>query len=82
MPVASRKYLRVVVRVLVHNRFTGLPAAMSLADGHGIKAMVLGARQAIQGCTSRDGGHGQSASERLYPLQRIQRRVPDISETV
>lgn len=74
--------LHVVIRILAHNRFTGLSAAMNLAEGHGINAMVLEAKHAIQGCTSRDDGHGQSASERLYPLQWVQRRVPDISDTV
>src|SRR5258706_3480510 len=58
---------------IVGSGFTGLATALFLAREHGIRATVLEANQSIWGCTSRNGGQGQNASGRLYPLQWITR---------
>ncbi len=58
---------------IVGSGFTGLSAALYLAQEHGIRAVVLEANQAAWGCTSRNGGQGQNASGRLYRSQWIQR---------
>ena len=58
---------------IIGSGFTGLSAALYLAQEHGIRAVVLEANQAAWGCTSRNGGQGQNASGRLYRSQWIQR---------
>lgn len=59
--------------VIVGAGFTGLAAALFLAQEYGIKAVVLEANQSAWGCTSRNGGQGQNASGRLYRSQWISR---------
>ena len=59
--------------VIIGSGFTGLAAALFLAQKHGIKATVLEANQVAWGCTSRNGGQGQNATGRLYRSQWIER---------
>lgn len=59
--------------VIIGAGFTGLAAALFLAQEHGIKATVLEANRTAWGCTSRNGGQGQNASGRLYRSQWIAR---------
>lgn len=59
--------------VIVGSGFTGLAAAMVLAEEYGIRATVLEANRSAWGCTSRNGGQGQNASGRLTRSAWIQR---------
>lgn len=59
--------------VIVGSGFTGLSCALSLARDHGIKAMVLEANRVAWGCSTRNGGQGQTASGRLSRSQWIAR---------
>lgn len=53
--------------------FTGLTAAIFLAQEYGIKATVLEANRTAWGCSTRNGGQAQCASGRLKRSQWIQR---------
>ncbi|QEA37611.1 FAD-binding oxidoreductase [Pistricoccus aurantiacus] len=53
--------------------FTGLTAAIFLAEQHGIKAHVLEANRTSWGCTTRNGGQAQCATGRLKRSQWISR---------
>lgn len=60
--------------------FTGLTAAIYLAQEHGIKATVLEANRTAWGCSTRNGGQAQCASGRLKRSQWIQRWGVDIAK--
>ncbi|NYT59107.1 FAD-binding oxidoreductase [Alcaligenaceae bacterium] len=66
--------------VIIGSGFTGLVTALSLAQDHGVKAVVLEANSVVWGCTSRNGGQGQNASGRLYRSQWIQRWGVDVAK--
>src|SRR3546814_13540630 len=66
--------------VIIGSGFTGLATALNLAEEHGVKAIVLEANRAVWGCTSRNGGQGQTASGRLYRSQWIQRWGVDVAK--
>ncbi len=66
--------------VIIGAGFTGLAAALFLAQEHGIKATVLEANRTAWGCTSRNGGQGQNASGRLYRSQWIARWGLDVAK--
>lgn len=53
--------------------FTGLTAAIFLAQEYGIKATVLEANRSAWGCSTRNGGQAQCASGRLKRSQWIAR---------
>ncbi|SHE43627.1 Glycine/D-amino acid oxidase [Modicisalibacter ilicicola DSM 19980] len=59
--------------VIIGSGFTGLTAAIFLAQEHGIKATVLEANRASWGCSTRNGGQAQCASGRLKRSQWIER---------
>lgn len=59
--------------VIIGAGFTGLTAAISLAQKHGIKATVLEANRTAWGCSTRNGGQAQCASGRLKRSQWIER---------
>ncbi|MBE1274572.1 NAD(P)/FAD-dependent oxidoreductase [Enterovibrio baiacu] len=59
--------------VIVGSGFTGLTAAIFLAENYGIKATVLEANRTSWGCSTRNGGQAQCASGRLKRSQWIQR---------
>lgn len=59
--------------VIVGSGFTGLSCALSLAREHGIQATVLEANRVAWGCSTRNGGQGQTASGRLSRSQWIAR---------
>ncbi|MGT2479465.1 NAD(P)/FAD-dependent oxidoreductase [Methylobacterium oryzae CBMB20] len=59
--------------VIVGSGFTGLSCALSLARDHGIKATVLEANRVAWGCSTRNGGQGQTASGRLSRSQWLAR---------
>lgn len=59
--------------VIIGSGFTGLTAAIFLAQEYGIKATVLEANRASWGCSTRNGGQAQCASGRLKRSQWIQR---------
>ena len=65
--------------VIIGAGFTGLAAALFLAQEHGIRATVLEANRTAWGCTSRNGGQGQNASGRLYRSQWIERWGQDVA---
>ncbi len=58
---------------IIGSGFTGLTAAISLAEKHGIKATVLEANRSAWGCSTRNGGQAQCASGRLKRSQWIER---------
>jgi glycine/D-amino acid oxidase-like deaminating enzyme len=58
---------------IVGSGFTGLSAAIFLAQEHGIRATVLEANRVSWGCSSRNGGQAQNASGRLSRSQWIAR---------
>lgn len=59
--------------VIIGSGYTGLTAAIFLAEKHGIKATVLEANRSSWGCSTRNGGQAQCASGRLKRSQWIQR---------
>lgn len=59
--------------VIIGAGFTGLTAAIALAQKHGIKATVLEANRTAWGCSTRNGGQAQCASGRLKRSQWIER---------
>lgn len=59
--------------VIIGSGFTGLTAAIFLAQEHGIRATVLEANRTSWGCSTRNGGQAQCASGRLKRSQWIQR---------
>ena len=59
--------------VIIGSGFTGLTAAIFLAEEYGIKATVLEANRTSWGCSTRNGGQAQCASGRLKRSQWIQR---------
>ncbi|WNK19896.1 FAD-binding oxidoreductase [Halomonas piscis] len=59
--------------VIVGSGFTGLTAAIFLAQNHGIKATVLEANRTSWGCSTRNGGQAQCAMGRLSRSQWIER---------
>ncbi|MGC3875173.1 NAD(P)/FAD-dependent oxidoreductase [Halomonas sp. GXIMD04776] len=59
--------------VIIGSGFTGLTAAIFLAQEHGIKATVLEANRSSWGCSTRNGGQAQCASGRLKRSQWIER---------
>ncbi|WP_273857159.1 NAD(P)/FAD-dependent oxidoreductase [Photobacterium sp. GSS17] len=59
--------------VIIGSGFTGLTAAIFLAEQYGIKATVLEANRTSWGCSTRNGGQAQCASGRLKRSQWIQR---------
>ncbi|MCC4118431.1 FAD-binding oxidoreductase [Aromatoleum toluclasticum] len=58
---------------IIGSGFTGLTAAIALAEKHGIKATVLEANRTAWGCSTRNGGQAQCASGRLKRSQWIAR---------
>ena len=58
---------------IIGSGFTGLSAAIFLAQEHGIKATVLEANRSSWGCSTRNGGQAQCASGRLKRSQWISR---------
>jgi glycine/D-amino acid oxidase-like deaminating enzyme len=58
---------------IIGSGFTGLTAAIFLAQEHGIKATVLEANRSSWGCSTRNGGQAQLASGRLKRSQWIER---------
>jgi glycine/D-amino acid oxidase-like deaminating enzyme len=64
---------------IIGSGFTGLAAALFLAEEHGIRATVLEANQLAWGCTSRNGGQGQCNSGRLYRSQWLARWGRDVA---
>jgi glycine/D-amino acid oxidase-like deaminating enzyme len=65
--------------VIIGSGATGLSAAWSLAEEHGIQATVLEANQLSWGCSSRSGGQGQNAGGRLKRSQWIARWGLDVA---
>ncbi|HSH49583.1 MAG TPA: FAD-binding oxidoreductase [Halomonas sp.] len=59
--------------VIIGAGFTGLTAAIFLAEEHGIKATVLEANRTSWGCSTRNGGQAQCASGRLKRSEWIER---------
>ncbi|MEC4726981.1 FAD-binding oxidoreductase [Shewanella sp. D64] len=59
--------------VIVGSGYTGLCAAIYLAEHYGIKATVLEANRTSWGCSTRNGGQAQCASGRLKRSQWIER---------
>jgi len=59
--------------VIVGAGFTGLTAAIFLAENYGIKATVLEANRTSWGCSTRNGGQAQCATGRLKRSQWIDR---------
>ncbi len=59
--------------VIVGSGFTGLTAAIHLAQEYGIKATVLEANRSAWGCSTRNGGQAQCASGRLKRSEWIKR---------
>lgn len=59
--------------VIIGSGYTGLTAAIFLAQEHGIKAVVLEANRTAWGCSTRNGGQAQCASGRLKRSQWIER---------
>ncbi|ALM53196.1 NAD(P)/FAD-dependent oxidoreductase [Halomonas huangheensis] len=59
--------------VIIGSGFTGLTAAIFLAEQYGIKATVLEANRVSWGCSTRNGGQAQCASGRLKRSQWIER---------
>lgn len=59
--------------VIVGSGFTGLNAAIFLAEEYGIRATVLEANRSAWGCSTRNGGQAQCASGRLKRSQWISR---------
>ena len=59
--------------VIVGSGFTGLTAAIFLAENYGIKATVLEANRTSWGCSTRNGGQAQCATGRLKRSQWIER---------
>ncbi|MFW3616807.1 NAD(P)/FAD-dependent oxidoreductase [Billgrantia antri] len=59
--------------VIIGSGFTGLTAAIFLAQEYGIKATVLEANRSSWGCSTRNGGQAQCAAGRLKRSQWIQR---------
>lgn len=59
--------------VIIGSGFTGLTAAIFLAEQYGIKAIVLEANRVAWGCSTRNGGQAQCASGRLKRSQWIER---------
>lgn len=59
--------------VIVGAGFTGLTAAIFLAQEYGIRATVLEANRSSWGCSTRNGGQAQCASGRLKRSQWIER---------
>src|SRR5699024_10543062 len=64
---------------IIGSGFTGLSAAIFLAQEHGIKATVLEANRVAWGCSTRNGGQAQCASGRLKRSQWIQRWGLDVA---
>ncbi len=65
--------------VIIGSGSTGMATALSLAQEHGIVAVVIEANQASWGCSSRSGGQGQNASGRLKRSQWIARWGIDVA---
>lgn len=65
--------------VIVGSGFTGLTAAIFLAENYGIKATVLEANRVSWGCSTRNGGQAQCATGRLKRSQWIDRYGLDIA---
>lgn len=59
--------------VIIGAGFTGLTAAIFLAQEYGIRATVLEANRTSWGCSTRNGGQAQCAAGRLKRSQWIQR---------
>lgn len=64
---------------IIGSGFTGLTAAIFLAQEYGIKATVLEANRSSWGCSTRNGGQAQCASGRLKRSQWIQRYGKDVA---
>ncbi|NYT75914.1 FAD-binding oxidoreductase [Alcaligenaceae bacterium] len=64
---------------IIGSGYTGLTAAIFLAQEHGIKATVLEANRSAWGCSTRNGGQAQCASGRLKRSQWIERWGLDIA---
>lgn len=64
---------------IIGSGFTGLTAAIFLAQEHGIKATVLEANRTAWGCSTRNGGQAQCASGRLKRSQWIERWGMDVA---
>ncbi len=65
--------------VIVGAGFTGLTAAIFLAENYGIKATVLEANRTSWGCSTRNGGQAQCATGRLKRSQWIDRYGLDVA---
>lgn len=59
--------------VIVGSGFTGLNAAIYLAQEYGVRALILEANRTAWGCSTRNGGQAQCASGRLKRSQWIGR---------
>lgn len=59
--------------VIIGAGYTGLAAAIFLAQEYGIKATVLEANRCGWGCSTRNGGQAQCASGRLKRSQWVER---------
>jgi taurine dehydrogenase large subunit len=64
---------------IIGSGYTGLACAVHLAREFGIKASVLEANRVAWGCSTRNGGQGQSASGRLTRSQWIARWGLDVA---
>lgn len=64
---------------IIGSGYTGLTAAIFLAEKHGIKATVLEANRSSWGCSTRNGGQAQCASGRLKRSQWIERYGLDVA---
>lgn len=64
---------------IIGSGFTGLTAAIFLAEEYGIRATVLEANRSSWGCSTRNGGQAQCASGRLKRSQWIQRYGKDVA---
>jgi taurine dehydrogenase large subunit len=64
---------------IVGSGYTGLACAIFLAREFGIKATVLEANQVAWGCSTRNGGQGQSSAGRLSRSQWIARWGVDVA---
>ncbi|MFT0545364.1 NAD(P)/FAD-dependent oxidoreductase [Allopusillimonas ginsengisoli] len=64
---------------IIGSGYTGLTAAIFLAQEHGIKATVLEANRSAWGCSTRNGGQAQCASGRLKRSQWIERWGLDVA---
>lgn len=66
--------------VIVGAGFTGLTAAIFLAENYGIKATILEANRTSWGCSTRNGGQAQCATGRLKRSEWIERYGLEIAK--